>query len=204
MITSSTKLFRTLATAKTQKFFKLSESYIESAYSEFVDELEQLVRRKAYYLDTLRNLYNIDVDLDYNIELICKDVMHEHRLLQAIIKRLKSKVQYEIQIANLRMNNPELDDFSSKDYQSPLHWDTTEYTQSDLMELISGFYELKVLRCINGKPASLNMLVQEFQKFVNLKITNSDAARCSILNRKKEVAKFTGRMASCLVERSQL
>lgn len=170
---------------------------IRRAYGEFIDSMSVLSEGPCSP-ELMRTLDRARIELETLQNELPTGAM------QICMKSLEA-IRCELRILRLRITHPHFDAAKMENkcqVISPLYL-SDQFTITDITELITAFYLLRVLRTENGEPASLNLIIKVFERLLNIKLKNYAAIRICVLNRKIHITRFLDRMRDAIVERSQ-
>lgn len=86
--------------------------------------------------------------------------------------------------------------------KSPLYL-STQFTPTDIMELIASLHISGAIRRIDGSQADLPTLVEVFSQTFNVKINNPEQCRHAVVNRKLRLTRFLDFLRNHLIEYSR-
>ncbi len=166
------------------------------AYEDFRIHLEQITSNPSI-IPVMRSVEHLRIDLASLHTALSHEA--EDAALCFCNKALEA-IHSELRMLDLRLRYPELTD---RQAQLPVLYLNSEYTLTDLVELIVVLYESKVFRTHDGRKAHLISLIRTFEIAFNVRLPNFDVLRNSAINRKIHPTKFLDKLRSTLIELSQ-
>lgn len=195
---------------KTSFFMRLKECIENSSevsaddllncYDEFLENLTALSKTQTPVTDVIRCLKNTQQEFAAWHEIAKSNGSKKDTpVLPCLIKAI-SVLQTELEIVDLCIRYPHINkDITS--IASPLYW-SKEYTQTDLIELITAIHSLGVLRVMDGSPAGINTITSVFENMFNIKLLNTEQKRWLAKNRKLKLTRFLDILKGAMVELS--
>ena len=86
--------------------------------------------------------------------------------------------------------------------QSQFNW-SEKFTKRDLIELLTSLDQIGAIVDVNGKKISYSLLVETFEKMLNLELSKSYNIRTEVLSRKIKCTDFLNRLTKVVIEKSQ-
>ena len=152
------------------------EEILSSAYDEFLDYLLQLAKGELPFLEKLRYLYHLEVELDTCLNMAEKTTSKH---LHVCLKKAVALVKTEIELLRFSVEHPEycaVHPATEENNSSviSLHWKSSLV---NLMELIA-----------NGNRQSFASLVVAFEGFLHIRIPKPYDLRADLARRKKSLS----------------
>lgn len=176
---------------------RTSQQDWKQAYDEFCIHLEQ-ISSGLKFIPVMRTVEHLRIDLT---ALLVELETGTNDMALSYCKKALETVRSELQMLDLRLQYPGL--FSEKTMQFPLLYLSSEYTLTDLVELIVALYEMEVFRRHDGRKAHLISLIRIFEMAFNVSLPNFEVMRTAALNRKNYLTKFLDRLRSTIIDLSQ-
>lgn len=165
----------------------ISENILSSAYDELLDYLLQLAKGELPFLEKLRYLYHLEVELDTCLNMVEKTTSKH---LHVCLKKAVALVKTEIELLRFSVKHPEycaVHPATEENNASviSLHWKSSLV---NLMELIASLYYLGVITDGNGNQQSFASLVVAFEGFLHIRIPKPYDLRADLARRKKSLS----------------
>lgn len=168
------------------------------AYDDFCFYLEQTTFCLKF-IPAMRCMEHLRIDLtDLFSRLECKNGTEDCAL--CFCKKALEAVRSEIHMLDLRLQYPAL---AENKRQFPPLYLSSDFTLTDLVELIVALNDLKVFCLQDGRKAPLIALVRIFEMAFNVSLPNFEVIRTAALNRKIHLTKFLDKLRSAFIDLSQ-
>lgn len=165
---------------------------------EFIDTVREVSDGNVSRYSILRTLYIKQCEFTAIADKAQKK-QNEH--IQYLAKTAMLIVDKEIELQKLAIEKPGIRE-PAPTFVSPLHL-SSNHSQTDLVEMISGTHITKLACLVDGSPARLEDIIPIYEWIYNVKIDDFGQKLNAAINRKKGAAQYLLSMVDALVEKSQ-
>jgi len=168
-------------------------------YDEFEDALGKVLEQDLSPIEKLRCLKSAQIELSLFVEDVAPEHHGKYAGMLIPAKKALANLKFEIEVTIILIRHPDIATKKISEPISPLFW-SDEFTQTDLVELITSIHETKCVRTKAGKPASMEALTRLFEIAFNVKFNQVRALRASVLVRKEKLTSFLDRLRQSIID----
>lgn len=120
------------------------------------------------------------------------------RYVSLAIRFIKS----EIETFHLVLKHPQLSASEHNTTLSPLFW-SKDFAAIALSENLCAYSFMGAIETSDGKKAPFSLIVEHFEKYLNIKLGNPDDIKRRVLGRKIKLTDFSDSMRHSIIEMSK-
>lgn len=178
----------------------LAPEELHNGYMDFLDNLIELSSSKRPQIDIIRCIEFTSAELTQIKDYLIKTKFPSADIYIPFIDKAVFILSKELQIICASLRYPHIKAIAET-YKSSLYL-SSEYTQTDILELATALHKLGVIIKSDGTKANFQDIAEAFGVMFNIDFTNINQKRWVAMNRKIRLTKFIDSLREALLNKS--